>query len=74
MDVIVIFHFGLLFALPPPRTAQKIKIKKKKCKKMPGDIIILEMCTKNYDEVMYGSSDMVCNRLTHGWTDRKCDI
>ena len=42
-DVIVIFHSGLLFALLPlpPLTAQKIKIKKKKNK--PGDIIILHI-------------------------------
>ena len=30
------------------------KIQKKK-KKMPGDIIILHMCTKNYDHMMYES-------------------
>ena len=41
-DVIVIFHFVLLFAL--------IKIsKKKKMKKTSGDIMILQMCTLNYD-------------------------
>ena len=28
-------------------------------KKTPGDIIILHMCTKNYDEAMYGCWDMV---------------
>ena len=27
----------------------------KKMKKTPGDIIILHMCTKNYDWMMYGS-------------------
>ena len=47
-DVIVIFYFGLLFAPFTPLTAQKIKISKK-IKKAPGDIIILHMCTKNYD-------------------------
>ena len=26
-----------------------------KTKKVPGDIIILHMCTKNYDQMMYGS-------------------
>ena len=35
------FSFWAIFY---PFTAQKIKIKKKK---MPGDIIILHMCTKN---------------------------
>ena len=42
-DVIAIFYFGLFFAL----TAQKIKISKKWKKQL--DIIILCMCTKNYD-------------------------
>ena len=43
-DVIVIFHFGLFFALlsPPPPNSPKMK-------KPPGDIIILHMCTRNYD-------------------------
>ena len=47
-DVIVVFHFGQFFALLPlpptplPLTAQKMK-------KTPGDIVILHMCTKNYD-------------------------
>ena len=52
-DIIVIFHFGLFFALLF-LTAQKIKILKK-WKKTPGDIIILHTCTKNYDQMMYGS-------------------
>ena len=52
MDVII-FHFGPLFTLLPPPPppilrAQKIKIFKK-WKKTPGDII-LQMCTKNYDQ------------------------
>ena len=51
---VIIFHFGLFFALLPTLTAQKIKIKKKR-KKTPGDITILHMCTKNYDQMMYGS-------------------
>ena len=42
-DVIAIFHFGL--------KTQNLK----KMKKTPGDIIILHMCTKNYDQMMYGS-------------------
>ena len=39
-------------------TAQQIKILKKK-KKIPGDITILRMCTKNYNQMMYSSWDMV---------------
>ena len=42
----------------------------KKMKKIPGDIIILYMSTKNNDYMMYGSWNMVHNR----WTDRKSDI
>ena len=30
-------------------------------KKSPQDIIILHSCTKNYDQMMYGSWDMVCD-------------
>ena len=47
---VIIFNFGLFFT---PLTVQKIKIKKKI--KRAGDIIILHMCTKNYDHMMYGS-------------------
>ena len=53
--VIVIFHLGLIFALLQPKkskskskTARKIKISKK-MKKTSGDVIILYMCTINYD-------------------------
>ena len=44
IDVIVIFHFGLFFALlPPPNTPKNENLKK--MEKTPGDI----MCDKNYD-------------------------
>ena len=39
MTDVIIFHFELFFSLLPA----------------PGDIIILHMCTKNYDQMMYGS-------------------
>ena len=42
-------------------------------KKMPGDIIILHMCTKNLDHMIYGSWDMVRNGQMDGQT-KKCDI
>ena len=42
-------------------------------KKTPGDII-LHKCNKNYDQMMYGSGDMLRNRQTDGWTDGKSDI
>ena len=37
---------------------------------MPGDIIILYMCTKNYDHMMYGSWDLVHDGWMDGRTDR----
>ena len=47
-------------------------------KKMPGDIIIVYMCTKNYDQMMYGSWDIVCNRwmdrLMAGWMDEQIEV
>ena len=44
-DVIVMFHFGLFFALLPSNSPKNKKMKKK----TPGDIIILHECTKNHD-------------------------
>ena len=59
-DVIVISYFGLFFAL-----LQKIKILKK-WKKTFGVIIILYLCTKNYDQMMtYGSWDIVHDRCDY---------
>ena len=66
-DVIFISHFGLFFALLSPLRAQKIKIKKK-MKKTPGDIIILDMCTKNYDH-MCMVPKIWC--AMDGWMDRQ---
>ena len=37
--------------------------------KTNGDIIILHLCTKNYDKMMYGSWDIACNGWTDRWTD-----
>ena len=31
-------------------------------KKAPGDVIILHMCTKNHDHMMYASWDVECDR------------
>ena len=42
-------------------TARKIK-NLKRTKGTAGDIVILHMCTKNYDQMVYGSSDMVRDR------------
>ena len=61
-DIIVIFHFGLFFALLPflpffaifcPNSPKNQNFKK--MKKTPGDIIILHRCPKNYDKMMYSS-------------------
>ena len=46
-DVIVTFRLGVFFALLPLSQPKKSKFQKNK--KDPGDIIILHMCTKNYD-------------------------
>ena len=45
----------------------------KKMKKDSGDIIILQMCTKNYDHMIYGSWGMVCDRRTDRRMDRKTE-
>ena len=57
------FLFRAIFCPFTPLTARKIKILKK-WKKTPGDII-LNMCTKNYDQIMYGSWGMVCDRFNY---------
>ena len=67
IDVIVIFHFGLFFANLPPSSPKNLNFKK--LKKVHGNIIILHTCTKNYDQVMYGSWDMVCDGQMDGRTD-----
>ena len=58
-------YFSLSAIFCPFTTAQKIKIKKK-MNKAPGDIIILHMCAKNCNQMMYSSWGMVCD----GWTGR----
>ena len=50
--------FWVMFCPFTLLTPQKIKILKK-WKKNPGDVIILATCTKNYDQMMYGSQDML---------------
>ena len=42
-------------------------------KKAPGDII-LHICTKNYNQMMCSSLDMVHSRLMDRRTDKKSDI
>ena len=62
------FSFWVIFCSFNPLRAQKIR-SFKKMKKLPEDIIILHMCINNYNQMMYGSWDMVCDR----WTDRQMD-
>ena len=56
-DVIAISSFGLFFALLPPKNTNF-----KKNENKSGDIIILHLCITNYDQMMSGSLDMVCDR------------
>ena len=49
------FSFWAIFCPFAPITAQKLKIKKNK--KMPGNIIILHKYTKNHDHMLYCSWD-----------------
>ena len=75
MDVILIFYFGLFFILLHLNNLKNQNFTK--MKKRPGDIIMLHMCTKNNDHMMYmmyGSWNMVCNSWTDRWTDGKSDI
>ena len=68
------FSFWAIFT---PITAQKIKmITKKKKKKTPEDIIILHMCTKNFDQMVtvpeiWSATDGQTDRRTDGRTDNE---
>ena len=74
------FSFWAIFC---PFTPNRPKTQNlKKMKTMPGDVIILNVCNKNYDQMMPGSWDMVGDRWMDrhmdepmdGWTDGKSDI
>ena len=58
-DVIVIFHFGLFLPFIPKSPKNQ---NSKRMKKTPADIIILQLCTKNHDHILYCSWNMACNR------------
>ena len=72
--------FWTIFLPFTPLTTQKIKIKKKN-EKNAWRYHHLFMCTKNYDQMMYGSWDIVhdgwtdgqIGRPTNRWTDRQTD-
>ena len=59
---IIIFHLGLFFALLLSNSPKKWKFQKHE--KAPGDIIILQMCTKNHDHTLYCSWDSATDRCT----------
>ena len=62
------FWFWAIFYPFAPLTSKK-KSKFQKMEKMPAGIInlyFLQMCTKNYDQMMYSSWDIVCDRWTDG--------
>ena len=66
-DVIVIFHFGLFFALlPSPLFCSFSPNSRKnenstKMKNTVGDIVILHKFTKNHDHMLCRSWDMACD-------------
>ena len=48
------FSFRAIFyPFTPPHNTKNQNFEK--MKNMPGDIIILHMCTKNFNQMMYGS-------------------
>ena len=61
LNFFVIYRYFLPFYLPPlPNDQENQNLKK--MKKTPRDVIILQMCTKNQDHMMYASWDMEYNR------------
>ena len=56
------FHF---LPRPPPRPTPPNNLENhnfEKMKKASGDVIILNLCNKKHDHMMYAYSDMECNR------------
>ena len=66
---LLFFIWGYFLPFYPPNSPKNQNFKKMKQK--PGDITILHMCTKNYDQVMYGSWDIARERRTAKQTDRQ---
>ena len=61
---IISFYFLSIFAFLPPSNSLKNQ-NFEKMEKTPGDIIILHTCTKHYDQIMFGSWDMVRDRCNY---------
>ena len=77
---VIIFDFGSFFVLLLPWQPKKSKFswyetnkQTNKKKKTPGDIIILHMCTKHYDQMIYGSWDMPRYGRMDRWTDKQTE-
>ena len=54
-------YFLHFYSTKSPKNQNFEKMKKKK----PWDIIILNICTKNYDQIMYDSWDMLRDRCNY---------
>ena len=54
------WHFGPFFAILPPNNLENKNFEK--LKRASRDVIILQMCTKNHDHMMYTSRDMEYHR------------
>ena len=66
IEEIVISHFGLFFALLPLNSPKNQNFHK--MKQTPGDIIILHIWTKNYDQLItVPEISCVTDRRTDGW-------
>ena len=72
IDVIFIFHFGLCFALLPLQQPKKSKFKK--MIKKAWIYHHFTLLHQNYDQIIYGSWDMVHDVWIERWVDGKNDI
>ena len=55
--------FFALYLPPPPQQQQQLrKPKFEEMKKVSGEVIILNLCNKKHNQIMYAYSDMDCNR------------
>ena len=66
------FILGYFLSLYLPNSPKNQN--EKKNEKKSRDVITLHRCTKNCDQMMYGSCDMVHNRWKDGQTEGKSDI
>ena len=62
---------GYFLPFYPPNSPKNENLEE--MKKTTRDIIILHMFTKNYDQMMYGSWDMLHDRQMDKWMNRRAD-